>query len=151
MSGTEVQVRSLDELESLARHLVRHFKSRQVVRLQGPMGAGKTELVRALIRVLGGAAVSSPTFAIHNVYETSRGPVDHVDLYRLERDDELQSVGFWDLFARDAGLILVEWADRLPLTAWPRDWNAVDIALHPEADHRRRVQVSPSFYLEGWK
>jgi tRNA threonylcarbamoyladenosine biosynthesis protein TsaE len=135
-------VHGLAELKAFARELAATAGRRRLVLLDGPMGAGKTQLVREVVEVLGGAAVMSPTFAIHNRYETRLGPVDHVDLYRLESDAELENTGFWDLFARDEGLIFVEWAAKLPDGAWPRGWPVMRLNIEARADGSREITLS---------
>ncbi len=83
-----------------------------VVRLDGPVGAGKTTLVRALVAALGGdaALVPSPTYTLMNVYQ-ARLKVVHVDAYRLRSAGELAALGF-DEAAAD-GVAIVEWSDRV--------------------------------------
>ena len=85
--------------------------------LVGPLGSGKTVFVKGLAEGLGvePRAVSSPTFVIAQQYAVPRGPdaLYHVDLYRLERAEELESIGFYDMLA-PGGVIAVEWADRFP-------------------------------------
>lgn len=99
------------------------------VGLIGDLGAGKTCLVRGLMGGLyahagepssrGEQEVSSPTYTLMNVYDAPGrfDPVVHVDLYRLEDEDDLESTGYWDM-VEGAGLLLVEWIDTLP-GAWP--------------------------------
>lgn len=108
-----------------------------LVALSGDLGAGKTQLVRWFVEALGGEMPSSPTFSIHQRYETPAGSVDHVDLYRLENDADLESTGFWDLFRDDeggGGMVFVEWADRLPRDVWPREWRRVFVTLARDRD-----------------
>lgn len=87
------------------------------VALVGPLGSGKTVFVKGLAEGLGvePRAVSSPTFVIAQQYVVPQGPdaLYHVDLYRLERAEELESIGFYDMLA-PGGVIAVEWADRFP-------------------------------------
>lgn len=93
------------------------------IALVGPLGSGKTLFVKGLAEGLGAdpRLVSSPTFVIAQQVpivrdaDSGRGPhlLHHVDLYRLESEAELESMGFFDLF--DVGAVLaVEWADRFP-------------------------------------
>lgn len=93
-----------------------------VVLLDGPMGAGKTQFVRWFLKSLGATDVASPTFGLHHSYSTSKGMVEHLDLYRLESDQDLESSGFFDLLEKPMALMFVEWAERLPMTIWPKHW-----------------------------
>lgn len=101
----------------------------QVVLLNGPMGVGKTRLVREVCDFLGAESPSSPSFAIHNEYSTSKGEVDHLDLYRIESDGDLESTGFWDLFEKERGLIFVEWAEKLGTVRFSKRWSVVSLTL----------------------
>src|SRR5712691_10161384 len=85
-----------------------------VVGLIGPLGAGKTHLVRAIAEGLGIAdsrAVSSPTFVLIQEYE-ARLPIYHFDAYRLRSEAEFYDIGAHEYFAGD-GVCLIEWADRV--------------------------------------
>ncbi len=142
MSDVPRKISSLIELNVFASDMVKKFSVRQVVLLNGQMGAGKTQLVRFIVEAMGGKAVSSPTFAIHNEYATPLGPVDHVDLYRLESESELEATGFWDLFSRDSGLILVEWADRLDAGVWPPSWDTIKVVIEIAPNNCRSIKTS---------
>jgi tRNA threonylcarbamoyladenosine biosynthesis protein TsaE len=96
--------------------------SRQIILLEGPMGVGKTQLVRSLLQYDHFDESQSPTFTVINRYQTSRGSVAHVDLYRVKDEEDLESTGFWDLFAQEKGLILIEWAERMGAQFLPPDW-----------------------------
>lgn len=104
-------------------------KPAQVVLLNGPMGVGKTRLVRFVCEILGAEAPSSPSFSIHNEYSTPEGVVDHLDLYRVESESDLESTGFWDLFEKPEGLIFVEWAERLGDARFSKRWAVVSLDL----------------------
>ncbi len=82
-----------------------------LVRLLGDLGAGKTEWVRQFVRTQGGDAnqVGSPTYSLHNLYQIVCGVrVHHLDLYRLQSPEELEGIGFWELFEEPA-FVFVEW------------------------------------------
>jgi tRNA threonylcarbamoyladenosine biosynthesis protein TsaE len=82
------------------------------ITLSGNLGTGKTTLVQAICRGYGVTSeVTSPTYAIVHEYLSPRSPVYHVDLYRLELEDELTNIGWDDLLSANA-LVLVEWPDR---------------------------------------
>ena len=83
-----------------------------IVFLKGPLGAGKTTFVRAAMEYLGSEdLVASPSFALINVYRTPEFPVAHFDLYRLEGEDDLETIGS-DEFLDGNHLIFVEWPDK---------------------------------------
>ena len=122
------ECQGLDGLEKAASELAAALPRRGVVALQGEMGAGKTTLVAALCRCWGvREGVSSPTFSLVQTYLTeaqdARVPtrVHHLDLYRIERDSELDDLDLDGLFFDDA-LVFIEWperaADRLDVEAW---------------------------------
>lgn len=97
----------------LARALAADAKSGDLIVLEGPLGAGKTFLVRAFCRALGlpsEQAVTSPTFALMQELPTPQTPVVHADLYRLNNPGELRDLGL--LAARDDNLLIVEWGER---------------------------------------
>jgi len=105
-----------------------------LVTLSGELGAGKTTLVRAILRALGHAgAVPSPTYMLLEPYETGGWSVAHLDLYRLRGAAELENLGVRELLS-GRRLILVEWPENaaggLP---------AADIALTIVAEGARRT------------
>jgi len=94
--------------------------------------------------------VSSPSFAIHNQYMSEMGIVDHVDLYRLEDESDLESTGFWDLFAKEKGYIFVEWGDRLNKDLLPSHWPFCEIEISfedgsPDRRNLKFIQYSQIF------
>ena len=113
-----------------------------VLGLVGTLGAGKTLFVKGLAEGLGvdPALVASPTFAIVNEYSGARGTrLAHVDLYRLERADELEEVGFVDLLEPNA-VVAVEWADRFP-DALPSDRLQLELVRPRNAPEERRFRA----------
>ena len=118
------EAQNLDETAAFAAHVAVRLRARDVLALDGDLGAGKTTFVRALVAALGGVArqVSSPTFVLLNVYETPRGSVYHLDAYRVNGADELDAIGFAELLDDPTGLTIVEWpsraAEALPADRW---------------------------------
>lgn len=111
-----------------------------LVLLSGPLGAGKTTLVKALCRGLGVEdPVTSPTFALVHEYQGASALVRHLDLHRIETPSALATLGLDELLADDA-VTLVEWPERAP-GAFPA--HAVRVALAPVAGRPdlRRVTV----------
>lgn len=105
---------SVAATEAVAAALAATFVGGEVVALDGDLGAGKTQFVRGLVRGLGGEAraVSSPTFALLNVYDAGRLVVYHLDAYRTAGDDDLEAIGFAELLEQ-GGVVAVEWPSRL--------------------------------------
>ena len=107
--------------------------------LRGELGAGKSVLARAIARGAGvRGMMPSPTFNLVFRYEAERGiDVVHLDLYRLERPDDVWELGWRELGA-DHELVLVEWPERaealLPADHW-------DIMLEPAGPDTRRVSA----------
>ena len=100
--------------EELGRALGRSAGLGDVFALCGPLGAGKTTLTRGLaggLDVPSSAGVRSPTFTLCNEYP-GRLAVLHVDLYRLESEDEAEDLGLTER-AGSEGVVIVEWADKL--------------------------------------
>jgi tRNA threonylcarbamoyladenosine biosynthesis protein TsaE len=118
-----------------------------VVAFSGPLGAGKTTMVRGVLAALGHAGeVPSPTFAIVQPYDLTSVPVAHADLYRIEDPAEIEELGLEDhLFD---GALLIEWAERAGEAAWPQ---ALRLNLQPLADGRRALTwVVPGAWEGRW-
>jgi tRNA threonylcarbamoyladenosine biosynthesis protein TsaE len=108
-----------------------------VVWLQGDLGAGKTTLVRALLRGLGhGGSVKSPTYSLVEVYVISSLYLYHFDFYRFESPEEFLDAGM-DEYFRDDSVCLVEWPERAQGCVPPPDLRLV---LH-HAGVERRVEA----------
>jgi tRNA threonylcarbamoyladenosine biosynthesis protein TsaE len=109
-----VELPTLADTESLGRRLGCYMFAGAVVGLIGPLGAGKTHLVRAITEGLDIAdprIVSSPTFVLIQEYD-ARLPIYHFDAYRLPSVAAFDELGVQEYFAGD-GVCLVEWADRV--------------------------------------
>ncbi|MEM1071601.1 MAG: tRNA (adenosine(37)-N6)-threonylcarbamoyltransferase complex ATPase subunit type 1 TsaE [Planctomycetota bacterium] len=136
------ETRSPEQCADLARQLSGLLRPGDIVALNGPMGAGKTTLVRGIVRGLGldTAAVSSPTFVIANEYAGTDGvpPIVHVDAYRLGSSDELDTIG-WDRVLDGSAVVLVEWAERIA-DALPNKTAAVTIT--PTGATDRRIELT---------
>lgn len=137
---SESRIESIADLQNWLKDSIPSWPDSLVILLNGPMGAGKTQLVRETLKILGSDETASPSFAIHNQYDTSQGIVDHVDLYRLEDDSDLESTGFWDLFSKPSGLIFIEWADRLPLSVYPHHWSLLEVHLGVDDNQGRTIK-----------
>ena len=122
---------------AFGRLLAGHVRSGDVIALSGPLGAGKTALVRAMLEAMGHEGeVPSPTFAIVQPYEALEPPVWHVDLYRIDDPGEIEELG---LDAAEHGVLIVEWPERAGPAAFP---GALRLVLDFEEGGARRLTAS---------
>jgi tRNA threonylcarbamoyladenosine biosynthesis protein TsaE len=84
-----------------------------VMTFSGEIGAGKTTLIRAMLRHLGvKSAIKSPTFSLVESYQINHLQIHHFDLYRVHEESELDFIGFRDYFSKDA-VCCIEWPERV--------------------------------------
>jgi tRNA threonylcarbamoyladenosine biosynthesis protein TsaE len=106
-----------------------------VIGLVGDLGAGKTQLVKGLARGLGiTERIHSPTFTLLNIYSGGRLPLYHLDLYRLETQEQIIAAGLEEYLTPD-GVTVIEWAERWFGT------NPLDVPSSPLAPRTRWVQI----------
>jgi len=103
---------TLAELEAEGEALGRALAAGAVVALEGQLGAGKTTFVQAIARGLGVAAgATSPTYALVHRYRGLRGPVFHLDCFRLRSPDDAADLD-WEGLLREGDAVLIEWPER---------------------------------------
>jgi tRNA threonylcarbamoyladenosine biosynthesis protein TsaE len=107
-------IRPLTEPELIAEGeaLGRTLAPRSLLALEGELGTGKTTFVQAVARGLGVAEpATSPTYALVHRYQGRRGPVFHLDCYRLRRPEEAEDLD-WETLLAEGDALLVEWPER---------------------------------------
>ena len=133
------ETNSAEETCQLGHRLADRFTVGDCIALTGPLGAGKTVLIRGIAVGLGvddERIVSSPTFVLIQEY-AGRVPIYHVDLYRMAAPDaELSELGLEEMLSD--GIVLIEWADRVT-RALPRPRWQIDIL--PTAPEARRFSL----------
>jgi tRNA threonylcarbamoyladenosine biosynthesis protein TsaE len=110
-----IELPDLTATQAFGRRLGQRLCPGSVVALVGELGAGKTQLARAIAEGLGipdSRVVTSPTFVLVQEY-AARLPIYHFDAYRLPTEAEFADLGVHEYFESD-GVCLVEWADRVP-------------------------------------
>src|SRR5437763_4063718 len=140
-----VDLDGLSATEDFGRRLGELLFPGAVVGLIGPLGAGKTHLVRAVAEGLGlrNGAVSSPTFVLIQEYE-ARLPIYHFDAYRLRSEGEFFDLGAHEYFDGD-GICLVEWADRVP-GCLPHERLSIRLEITGETSRRAIIEaVGPRY------
>lgn len=123
------------ELAEEGERLGRSLPPGTLLTFEGELGAGKTTFIQAIARGLGVAGgATSPTYALVHRYRGRRGPVFHLDCYRLRTPDEAADLD-WEGLVGEGDAILVEWPERAG--AWVPD-PARRFRLHHLADPARR-------------
>ncbi|MBR1553216.1 MAG: tRNA (adenosine(37)-N6)-threonylcarbamoyltransferase complex ATPase subunit type 1 TsaE [Schwartzia sp.] len=134
----EMVTHSPEETAAVAERLGAAAEAGTALCLVGDLGAGKTLFTQGFARGLGVTGeVTSPTFALMNQYQ-GRLPVTHFDLYRLEREEELDEIGFYEYAEDRRGVVLIEWADKFP-DALPEPHIRLEIKRGEKEDERRLV------------
>jgi tRNA threonylcarbamoyladenosine biosynthesis protein TsaE len=138
--------RSEQDTAAFGERLAARARPGDVIALSGPLGVGKTTLVRGFLAGLGHRdEVPSPSFALVQPYEALDPPAWHVDLYRLEDASEMDELG---LDAADEAVLLVEWPERAGENAWP---DALRLSLDfTEAGARRLTAEVPPAWEGRW-
>ncbi|HWT10723.1 MAG TPA: tRNA (adenosine(37)-N6)-threonylcarbamoyltransferase complex ATPase subunit type 1 TsaE [Roseomonas sp.] len=137
-----LHLKDLSATHALAARLAGLLRPGDAVLLEGPLGAGKSEFARAVLRAAAhdpALEVPSPTFTLVQSYDLPAGPAHHFALYRLDGPDGLDELG-WDEALE--GIVLVEWPDRLGVLA-PAE--ALRITLEPGEEDDARIAR-----LAGW-
>ncbi len=98
----------------IAEEMASKTQPPMVITLNGDLGAGKSSFARAFIRAKGiDGAIPSPTFSLVNLYQTESAQLAHMDLYRLEDDEEAYQAGIEEILHDPYTISLVEWPERL--------------------------------------
>ena len=137
MKSRIFHTQSEEETIALGEKLATELPPKAVVLLIGNLGAGKTTLAKGIVKGLGAAQpdeVSSPTFTLIHEYSAS---VYHIDLYRLDREDQVATLGLDEIFDRNA-VVLIEWGERFP-ELMPAD--RIEIRLRDLGENERAIEV----------
>ena len=129
-----------DETVTLAASLAKKYGPPHTFCLKGELGAGKTAFTRGLAQGYGyNGRVSSPTFTIMNIYECDSLEIHHYDLYRINDEEELYSIGF-DPQAKNA-ITVVEWFDDFAHLFSPKNTTVITISRLDGNDDHRQIEV----------
>jgi tRNA threonylcarbamoyl adenosine modification protein YjeE len=129
---------SESQLSEFAAAFARRLRPGDVVALSGPLGAGKTSFVRAVVRELHGSdPTSSPTFTFWHRY-AGEPPIDHIDAFRIQNPAEIPELGLEEAFEGDS-IVLIEWSERLAQLLPERRY---DIAIDGAGDQPRTVALA---------
>ena len=130
---------SPEETGHLAELVGQKIREGTVLCLEGDLGAGKTLFVQSLAHILGVEGdVTSPTFNLMNVYE-GICRIYHFDLYRLEQEEELEDIGFYEYTEEPEGIVVIEWPDKFP-ESLPNDY--VEVCITKTSENGRQIKFS---------
>jgi len=137
---------SPDETFAIGERLAGDLSTGDVVLLYGGLGAGKTLLTKGILSGLGFDVdeVTSPSFALVNLYKTDRFDVYHIDLWRVEGPNAAESVGLDEIVEKGDTVTIVEWAERLADHRFPG--RVIKINIDGEGDEFRKIVIQmPDF------
>ncbi len=124
----------------IGRKLGKYLEPGDVIYLSGSLGAGKTHFAKGVALGLGVEDhVTSPTFTLINEYE-GRMPFYHVDVYRLEEEEEAHELGLEE-YLYGSGVTLIEWPERIK-TVLPEDYLAVELRFTGTGSEARELEIS---------
>lgn len=128
------------ETQAIASEIAREIKEGGVVALYGELGAGKTTFAQGLARELGvKERIISPTFLIVRIHDLNNGKnFYHIDLYRLESEDELESIGISEILSNPGNVVVIEWAERAR-GILPK--KRIDVQMRNRGELKREIEV----------
>ena len=136
----ETFTHSAEETIAFGRTLVEMLVPPKLVLLRGDLGAGKTTLVKGIAAGFGAAEeedVTSPTFTLVHEYRGPRANLYHIDLYRVDTQRELETLGLDDLRS-EGSVLLIEWGEKFPRLQRERD---VEISLERQSENGRKITI----------
>jgi tRNA threonylcarbamoyladenosine biosynthesis protein TsaE len=116
----------IEDIETVAKQILDQASSKTIL-FYGDMGAGKTTLIKSLVKLIGSYDdVSSPTFSIVNDYKLENGSIYHFDLYRINDEEEALNFGFED-YLYTSNWVFIEWPQNAK-NLIPEDTNTIEIS-----------------------
>ena len=138
---TSTHTHSAEETIAFGRTLAAELTPPLLILLRGDLGAGKTTLVKGIAEGFGAALaddVTSPTFTLVHEYRGPRAALYHIDLYRVDTERELETLGLDDLI-EPTSILLIEWGEKFPRFVRERN---LEIVLERVDENERRIQVN---------
>jgi len=132
--------KSCEETEQVAERWGQNLVGGDVVLLRGDLGAGKTHFVKGLARALGvDDVITSPTFALHNIYYGRELTLNHFDFYRVESSEEVELLGLNEYFGEKSGVCAIEWSENIS-DLLPK--NCIVVTLKKLSDNEREIVIA---------
>jgi tRNA threonylcarbamoyladenosine biosynthesis protein TsaE len=139
-------ISNLNSLDKISKKISAVLKPKTLLLIDGDLGSGKTTLVTQVMRDFGYTQASSPTYALRHTYEGVKVSgqminIEHVDLYRLKDEEDVDSIGLWDVFLCE-NIVIVEWANRVPDDQWPLSWEIYSLQIQKKSDEQREYLLT---------
>jgi len=141
MDVQEFTTHSAEETTAVGRKLAARMLPPKLVLLRGDLGAGKTTLVKGIAAGFDAAnedEVTSPTFTLVHEYRGPTATLYHIDLYRVDTQRELETLGLDDLMAENS-VLLIEWGEKFARFTDERD---IEIVLERVSENERGIKVT---------
>ena len=142
MSAAKVfSTSSAEETIALGREFAAQLSPPKVVLLTGNLGIGKTTLVKGIVEGFEAASeqeVTSPTFTLIHEYRSPSAEIYHIDLYRVDTQRELETLGIDDLFS-PRSVVIIEWGEKFERFRRERD---IEVKIERTGEETRRIHVS---------
>ena len=140
----DVTTNSANETVKFGQKIGSQLKGGEVIAFVGPLGAGKTHLIKGIVAGLGAKdaanEVTSPTFVLVNEY-SGRLEVYHIDAYRLDSIAQFEQIGFDD-YCHPGSVVLIEWADKIEQALTGINYIKIELShLGPTARTIRVINV----------
>lgn len=137
---TQVDISSLSQLKQLAAKTAIHLRDGGVLLLKGKLGTGKTTLVQLFASTLHvPTSITSPTYTLLNThYLSPTQKLHHLDLYRLEKVQEVEAIGIQELFLQKKDIIIIEWPELIENSV-PSGSMVIQLTLKP--DNSRHANI----------
>lgn len=134
-----IKLSSLEETSRFASFVYCYREEKKIIALTGPMGSGKTHFTKAFFQAMGGNpdAVCSPTYTYLMIHQVGSKRLYHMDLYRLDGENDFEDIGGGDLLAENDGILVIEWANQLS-TPLP---NTLQIQMDYAGEHQRMATI----------
>jgi tRNA threonylcarbamoyladenosine biosynthesis protein TsaE len=143
----DVTTNSAMETIEFGRRFGSQLKGGEVIALVGPLGAGKTHLIKGIVAGLGAEdaanEVTSPTFVLVNEY-SGRLEVFHMDAYRLDSIAQFEQIGFDD-YCHPGSVVLIEWADKIEQALTGISYIKIELSHLGQTARTIRVTNAPDY------
>lgn len=135
-----VLTNSFEETQSLGISFAKKLKGGEVLALYGDLGSGKTTFMQGLAKGLGiEKKILSPTFIIMRTYRVGIKNLYHIDLYRINGEQDVEGLGLFELLGRQENIVAIEWPDKIE-NILPE--KRINIVFEYLEDDKRKIRIS---------